>query len=60
MHYELPHTPVEQEHEPPVAPEHAGMAHDMTAPDVAGDMARDMRNRFLVALAFTIPVLLLS
>jgi P-type Cu2+ transporter len=60
MQYELPHTPVEQEHEPPVAPEHAGMAHDMSAPDMAGDMARDMRNRFLVALAFTIPVILLS
>ena len=60
MQYELPHTPVEQEHEPPVAPEHAGMGHDMSAPDMAGDMARDMRNRFLVALAFTIPVVLLS
>ena len=59
MQYELPHTPVEQEHEPPVAPEHAGMGHDMSAPDMAGDMARDMRNRFLVALAFTIPVILL-
>jgi len=60
MQYELPHTPVEQEHRPPIAPEHAGMGHDMPAPDMAGDMARDMRNRFLVALAFTIPVLLLS
>ena len=60
MQYELPHTPVEQEHEPPVAAEHAGMGHDMSAPDMAGDMARDMRNRFFVALAFTIPVVLLS
>ena len=60
MQYELPHTPVEQEHQPPVAPEHAGMGHGMSAPDMAGDMARDMRNRFLVALVFTIPVVLLS
>jgi P-type Cu2+ transporter len=60
MQYELPHTPVEQEHEPPAPAEHAGMGHDMSAPDMAGDMARDMRNRFFVALAFTIPVILLS
>jgi P-type Cu2+ transporter len=59
MQYELPHTPVEREHEPPAA-EHAGMGHDMSSPDMAGDMARDMRNRFFVALAFTIPVILLS
>jgi P-type Cu2+ transporter len=60
MQYELPHTPVEREHEPPAPAEHAGMGHDMSAPDMAGDMARDMRNRFFVALAFTIPVILLS
>jgi Cu2+-exporting ATPase len=60
MQYELPHTPVEAEHEPPTAPDHPGMGHDMTAPDMAGDMARDMRNRFFVALALTIPVILLS
>jgi P-type Cu2+ transporter len=60
MQYELPHTPVEQEHEPPAPQDHAGMGHDMSAPDMAGDMARDMRNRFFVALAFTVPVILLS
>jgi P-type Cu2+ transporter len=60
MQYELPHTPVEREHEPPAPAEHAGMGHDMSAPDMAGDMARDMRHRFFVALAFTIPVILLS
>ena len=61
MQYELPHTPTEQEHEPPVAEAgHAGMGHDMSSPDMAGDMARDMRNRFFVALGFTIPVILLS
>src|SRR3954447_6675427 len=58
--YELPHTPVEQEHEPPAPRDQAGMGHDMSAPDMAGDMARDMRNRFFVALAFTVPVILLS
>jgi P-type Cu2+ transporter len=60
MQYELPHTPVEHEHEPPAPAEHAGMGHDMSAPDMAGDMARDMRNRFFVALGFTIPVILVS
>src|SRR3954452_9436662 len=60
MQYELPHTPVEEEHEPPAPRDQAGMGHDMSAPDMAGDMARDMRNRFFVALAFTVPVILLS
>lgn len=60
MQYELPHTPVEQERQPPAAPEHAGMGYDMSAPDMAGDMARDMRNRFFLAPALTIPVFLLS
>ena len=39
MQYELPHTPVEQEHEPPVAPEHAGMGHDMSAHSVYNVLA---------------------
>src|SRR3954452_12878852 len=60
MQYELPHTPVEAEHQPPAPQNHAGMGHDMSAPDMAGDMARDMRNRFFVAVAFTVPVILLS
>jgi P-type Cu2+ transporter len=59
VQYELPHTAVDQEHSPPVG-EPAGLGHDMSAPDMAGDMARDMRNRFFVALALTIPVILLS
>jgi len=61
MQYELPHTPAEYEHAPPAAEaEHPGMGHDMSAPDMAEAMARDMRNRFFVALALTVPVILLS
>jgi Cu2+-exporting ATPase len=60
MQYELPHTKAAHEHAPPGADEHAGMGHDMAAPDMAVAMARDMRNRFFLALALTVPVILLS
>lgn len=45
------------------APEHAGhavMGHDMSDPRMAKAMEADMRNRFFVALALTIPTLLFS
>ncbi len=39
---------------------HSGMAHDMGDPKMAAAMERDIRTRFFVALALTIPVVLLS
>ena len=39
---------------------HGGMSHDMSDPAMAAAMERDMRNRFFVALALTIPVVLYS
>jgi Cu2+-exporting ATPase len=44
----------------PGAVDHAGMAHEMSDPRMALAMERDMRNRFLVALALTIPTVLYS
>jgi Cu2+-exporting ATPase len=64
MQYELPHTRAHEEHHDPAheaAHEgHGGMSHDMADPTMAAAMERDMRNRFFVALALTIPVVLLS
>jgi Cu2+-exporting ATPase len=40
--------------------EHGGMSHDMSDPRMARAMERDMRNRFFVALALTVPTLLFS
>jgi P-type Cu2+ transporter len=64
MQYELPHTRAHQEHQDPAheTPHegHGGMSHDMSDPTMAAAMERDMRNRFFVALALTIPVVLLS
>jgi P-type Cu2+ transporter len=62
MQYELPHTAAGMEHEHPAEAEdgHAGMDHDMSDPTMAAAMERDMRNRFFVALALTIPVVLVS
>lgn len=42
------------------AMEHGGMAHDMSDPAMAAAMERDIRNRFIVALMLTIPIVLLS
>jgi P-type Cu2+ transporter len=64
MQYELPHTGADAHHHDPAheAPHegHGGMSHDMSDPAMAAAMERDMRNRFFVALALTIPVVLLS
>ena len=64
MQYELPHTRGHEQHHEPAeeAPHegHGGMSHEMSDPTMAAAMERDMRDRFFVALALTIPVLLLS
>ena len=60
MQYELPRTRAGSEHETPGAGAHPGLGHDMASPDMAGAMARDMRNRFFGALVLTVPVVLLS
>jgi Cu2+-exporting ATPase len=39
---------------------HGGMAHDMSDPAMARAMEADMRTRFFVALALTIPIVLYS
>ena len=63
MQYELPHTDARREHRDPSEHErdgHGGLDHDMSEPTMAAAMERDMRNRFFIALALTIPVVLLS
>jgi Cu2+-exporting ATPase len=64
MQYELPHTAAQQAHQHPAEEAahegHGGMDHDMSDPTMAAAMERDMRNRFFVALALTVPVVLLS
>jgi len=64
MQYELPHTRAEAEHHDPAHEAahdgHGGMSHDMSDPTMAAAMERDMRDRFFVALALTVPVVLLS
>src|SRR5829696_8904604 len=64
MQYELPHTRGGEQHQNPSHEAHdeghGGMSHDMSDPTMAAAMERDMRNRFFVALALTIPVVLLS
>jgi Cu2+-exporting ATPase len=61
MQYELPHTEADADHSEPGTDEHPhGLDHSASQPDMARAMARDMRNRFFVALGLTIPVFLLS
>jgi len=62
MQYELAHTAASHEHREPAveAGGHDGMSHDMSDPAMAAAMERDMRRRFFVALALTIPVILFS
>lgn len=62
MQYEMPSTAAHGVHEAEhgKAMSHAGMDHDMSAPRMAKAMEADMRNRFLVALALTIPTVLYS
>jgi Cu2+-exporting ATPase len=73
MQYEMPATPAEHVHHQ-IQPQHmehaahegmggmahAGMDHDMSDPKMARAMEIDMRNRFFVALALTIPTVLYS
>jgi P-type Cu2+ transporter len=51
MQYEMPATPADHG-------DHLG--HDMSDPNMAATMERDMRNRFFVALLLTIPIVLYS
>ena len=62
MQYELPHTSAQHDHAHPSEADdgHAGMGHDMGGAEMAEAMARDMRNRFFIALVLTIPVILFS
>jgi copper-(or silver)-translocating P-type ATPase len=62
MQYEMPATAAgkQHEHEHHQAAEHAGMDHAMSDPKMAKAMELDMRNRFFVALALTIPTVLYS
>jgi Cu2+-exporting ATPase len=55
MQYEFPATGAAKLHA-----ERGGVAHDMSDPRMAKAMEADMRNRFFVALALTIPTLLFS
>src|SRR6516225_5702679 len=62
MQYEFPATSAAKMHVADSAA-HApqgGMAHDMSDPRMAKAMEADLRNRFFVALALTIPTLLFS
>jgi Cu2+-exporting ATPase len=63
MQYEMPHTRAQEAHREPA--EHpgggmGGMDHDMSDPLMAAAMERDMRDRFLIALVLTIPVILFA
>jgi len=60
MQYELPHTRAGEEHHDPSREAGGGMSHDMSDPAMAATMERDLRDRFLLALVLTIPVVLLS
>ena len=52
MQYELPHTRADKEHHDP--------SREMSGPELAATMERDLRDRFLLALVLTVPVVLLS
>lgn len=62
MQYEMAATSVagEHEHAHHEAAATEGMSHDMSDPVMAKAMERDMRDRFLLALALTIPTVLYS
>ncbi|HET8645259.1 MAG TPA: ATPase P, partial [Vicinamibacteria bacterium] len=47
-------------HAPEAAHDHAAMGHDMSDPRMARTMERDMKRRFLIALALTVPTVLYS
>jgi Cu2+-exporting ATPase len=62
MQYEFPSTSAHGKHKAAHAaePDHGAMGHDMSDPRMAKAMEADMRNRFIGALALTIPTILLS
>jgi Cu2+-exporting ATPase len=63
MQYELPHSTARHAHKDPAQYPHGGhggMDHDMSDPTMAAAMEHDMRNRFVVALVLTIPVIIFS
>jgi Cu2+-exporting ATPase len=62
MQHEMPSTAAHAAHEAghKKAASHGGMDHDMSDPAMAKAMERDMRDRFFVALALTIPTVLYS
>ena len=47
MQYELPHTRAGKEHHDPSRDGRGGMSHDMSDPELAAAMERDLRDRFL-------------
>jgi P-type Cu2+ transporter len=59
-HHQPAHDSAPMEHAPNGHGYHGGMAHDMSDPQMAQAMERDMRNRFFVALVLTIPTILFS
>jgi Cu2+-exporting ATPase len=60
MQYEFPSTRAGKKHQHEVHEAPGAMGHDMSDPRMAKAMEADMRNRFFVALALTIPTLLFS
>src|SRR5579872_6516605 len=60
MQYEFPSTTAGKKHQEEEHEGHGAMGHDMSDPRMAKAMEADMRNRFFVALALTIPTLLFS
>jgi Cu2+-exporting ATPase len=65
MQYEFPATAAAKGHEHgrtalTAHADHAAMGHDMSDPRMAKAMEADMRNRFFLALALTIPTILFS
>ncbi len=59
-HHTAPHHDMAPAAHEPGHGEHGGMAHDMSDPAMAASMERDIRTRFFVALALTIPTILYS
>jgi Cu2+-exporting ATPase len=60
MQYEFPSTGAGKRHQQEAHAAPGAMGHDMSDPRMAKAMEADMRNRFFVALALTIPTLLFS
>ena len=62
MQYEFPSTSAHGKHQvsADAKHDHAAMGHDMSDPRMAKAMEADMRNRFIGALALTVPTILFS